>query len=239
MVNTDKDKQLDILHDHYKDTFARIRSAEKARDRLFLWVIALYALLSLEIGYPAAVSGSLGSVSIAGAIVNLQALPLPALLDVTWVLTLAIALRYCQGTILVERQYPYLHMLERTISGLLRDAHAVESNRPSHAPQLDPNIYQREGQVYLNEYPLLLNVTWFAYVILFPVIVIAATAGLFSVEWYQLPYPLVHHLFDAIIAAALVSCFFLYQMQPRIAAKWRKRRKDRQLGGRSNRKRHA
>lgn len=98
---------------------------------------------------------------------------------------------------------------------------------------MDPDIYQREVQVYLNEYPLLLNVTWFAYVILFPLIVIAATAGLIAVEWLKLPYPPIHRIFDTIIAAALVICFFLYQMQPRIAAKWRKRRKGRQSGQQS------
>lgn len=224
------DKQFDILHDHYKDTFARIRDAEQSRDRLFIWVIALYALLSLEIGYPAALNGSLGSVDIAGATINLQALPLPALLNATWVLTLAIALRYCQGTIFVERLYPYLHMLERTISGLLRTAAPDDYDKSSTFSQLDPDIYQREGYVYLSKYPLLLNVTWFAYVILFPLIVIAATSALVAVEWTELPYPLVHHIFDTIIAAAIVVCFFLYQMQPRIAAKWSKWRKSRRGG---------
>lgn len=232
-MNTDK--QFDILHDHYKDTFARIRDAEQSRDRLFIWVIALYALLSLEIGYPAALSGSLGSVGIAGATINLQALPLPALLNATWVLTLAIALRYCQTTILIERQYPYLHMLERIISGLLRTAPTDNSDKLSATSSLDPDIYQREGHVYLNEYPLLLNVTWFAYVILFPLIVIAATTGLMAIEWAKLPYPLVHRIFDTIIATAIVISFFLYQMQPRIAAKWSKWRKRRQVGRRSRR----
>ena len=96
-------KQLEILHDHYKETFARLRETEASRDQLFLWVIGLFALLSLEIGYPAAIGGSLGKLSIAGGELNLQALPLPALLNVTWVLTLAIGLRYCQTSVLVNR----------------------------------------------------------------------------------------------------------------------------------------
>jgi len=86
------DKQLEILHDHYKETFARMREAEALRDRLFLWMIGLFALLSLEIGYPAAIGGTLGKLSIAGGELNLQALPLPALLNATWVLTLTISL---------------------------------------------------------------------------------------------------------------------------------------------------
>src|SRR5688572_26851375 len=87
------DKQLDILNDHYKDTFTRLRESEQTRDRLFLWLVGLFVLLILEIGYPAAVGGTLGKVKIADAEVNLQALPLAALLSVTWVLTLLITLQ--------------------------------------------------------------------------------------------------------------------------------------------------
>ncbi len=82
------DKQLEVLHDHYKETFARLREAEASRDRLFLWVIGLFALLSLEVGYPVAIGGSFVKLTIAGGELNLQALPLPALLNATWVLTL-------------------------------------------------------------------------------------------------------------------------------------------------------
>src|SRR5207249_5794972 len=113
------DKQLDILNDHYKDTFTRLRESEQARDRLFLSLIGLFALLILEVGYPAAVGGSLGKMSILGGELNLQALPLPALLNASWVLTLVIGLQYCQATVRVNRQYPYLHTLEETISPAL------------------------------------------------------------------------------------------------------------------------
>jgi hypothetical protein len=125
-------------------------------------MIGLFALLILEIGYPAAVGGALKKLSIAGGELDLQALPLPALLNATWVLTLTIGLRYCQTSVLVNRQYPYLHTLEEAIS-----------------PEVGGgDLYQREGKVYLREYPLLLDVAWFAYVILFPLIVMVATLGL-------------------------------------------------------------
>jgi uncharacterized integral membrane protein len=219
------DKQLEILHDHYKETFARIREVEKSRDRLFLWVIGLFVLLSLEIGYPAAIGGALGKVSIAGGEFDLQGLPLPALLTATWVLTLAIALRYCQATVFVARQYPYLHMLEENISPLIRDD-------KSGPPALDANIYRREGKVYLSEYPLLLNVAWIAYVFVFPVIVIVATLALAFWEWTGLPYPLVHHILDSVIAGMLIALFFFYQIQPGVASLWRKWRTRKRRGKR-------
>ncbi len=200
------DKQLEILHDHYKETFARIRQAEALRDRLFLWLIGLFALLILEIGNPAAAGRTLGKLSIVGGELNLQALPLQALLNVTWVLTLTIGLRYCQTSVFVNRQYPYLHELEEAIS-----------------PQVGGgNLYQREGKVYLREYPLLLDVAWFAYSILFPLIVIFATFWLFIWEFSRMLYPIYHIVFDAFIASALVCFFFLYRLQPALAALWRK-----------------
>jgi hypothetical protein len=200
------DKQLEILHDHYKETFTRLREAEALRDRLFLWLIGLFALLSLEIGYPAAVGGTLGKLSMGGGELNLQALPLPALLNATWVLTLTIGLRYCQTSVLVNRQYPYLHILEEAIS-----------------PELGGgDLYQREGMVYLREYPLLLDVAWFAYVILFPLIVMFATLGLAIWEFIWVLYPLYHILFDAFVAGAFICFFFLYRVQPALASQWRK-----------------
>jgi hypothetical protein len=205
------EKQLDVLHDHYKETFARLKEMEASRDRMFIWLIALFALLSLEIGYPSAIGGSLGKLTIVGAEVNLQALPLPALLSATWALTLTIGLRYCQKSVWVDRQYPYLHTLEEAISPAVGGG----------------ELYQREGKFYLRGYPLLLNVTWIAYVIFFPIIVIVAAVGLYWREFWFLPYSWFYLFLDAIIAAALIAVFFLYRMQPYITRKLNKRKKKR------------
>ena len=194
---------------------------ERFRDRLFLWVIGLFALLSLEIGYPAAIGGSLGKASILGGEFNLQALPLAALLDATWVLTLAIVLRYCQISVWASRQYPYIHMLEGVISPALDSARLYHANGNV---LIGSDVYRREGKVYLGEYPLLLDVAWFAYVILFPVVLTFATVALAFWECTELSYPLFHRIFDVLIAVALISFFFLYRIQPYVAAKWRGRR---------------
>lgn len=200
------EKQLEILHDHYKETFARVREGERSRDRLFLWVIALFALLVLEIGYPSEFSGSVGKVGVLGGELDLTALPLPALLNATWVLMLAVVLRYCQTTIWVNRQYPYVHSLEDVIS-----------------PELGGgNIYRREGEVYLENYPMLLDVAWIAYVVVFPLIGIVATGALAAWEFNRLPYPLFHRVLDLAVAGAIICVFILYQVLPYLVRKWRK-----------------
>lgn len=200
------EKQLEIVHDHYKETFSYIREREKARDRQFLWIILLFALLFLEVGYPAEFGGSVQSLSIVGGQIDLDRLPLPALLSATWVLTLAITLRYCAATVSISRQYKYLHALESELS-----------------PQFGGGIiYNREGNHYLEEYPPILNFVYFAYVMIFPVIVLFAILFLSALEWFRLSYPWPHRLFDTLVAGAVFLCFFLYQMQPYLAERWDK-----------------
>jgi hypothetical protein len=200
--------RLEILHDHYKETFARVVQVERTRDRQFLWVILLFALLCVEVGYPVEFKESVGEVKAFDVKVAVSALPLPALLNATWVLTLAVVLSYCRTSIWVTRQYRYVHDLEDIISPII-DA---------------GNAYRREGLYYEDNYPTLLNVSWIAYVYVFPAILLFAVFGLVYWENTRLPYPEINRLFDYCIAVAILLTVFLYQFQPRIAQWWRDRK---------------
>lgn len=190
--------RLGILHDHYKESFALIRERERHRDRTFLILLGLFALLILEVGYPAQFGGSLDSASVAAGEVDLDALPLAALLSATWVFTMAIALRYCQLSITVERSYDYLHRLEDSISPLLGDN----------------GVYRREGKFYLNRYPPLLNVSWILYGYGFPAIIAIAIVWLLVGEWMRLDYPAIHKLFDTAIGVTILVTLYLYRVHP-------------------------
>lgn len=190
--------RLDVLHDHYKETFSYIREREKQRDRLFLVLIGLFALLVLEVQYPTNFGGALGNSSISGAEVDLSALPLPGFLSASWVLIFAIALRYCQAAINAERQYDYLHRLEEKISRELGDE----------------ELYRREGKSYLDDYPLFQDWVWISYVFLFPLIAVLATVVLVGLELARLPYPLPNKAFDAAIATGVVVSFYFYRWHP-------------------------
>lgn len=191
-------ERLGVLHDHYKETFARIRELEKSRDRLFLVVVGLFGLLAVQVGYPSEFSGSVDSIALLGTEFQLGGLPLAALLSATWVFTLAIGLRYCQITVAIIRQYPYLHHLEDVISPLVGDG----------------RVYRREGQEYESDYPVLLDVAWIAYVFIFPAIVLTATVALIVREWACLSYPVLHKIFDTLIGVMILLFFFLYLVQP-------------------------
>jgi len=202
------DKQLEILHDHYKETFARIQQLESSRDRLLVYVIGLFALLGIEIIYPTVIGGILGKFTFAGGELDLRALPLPVLLNASWILSAAISLKYCQTTISVSRQYPYLHKLEETISAQLGGG----------------IIYHREGKIYFTEYPFLLDVAWLVYGVLFPFLVIISAFYLAREEANVLLYPELHKLLDLIFALAIIFFFFSYRIQPSIwhkVQRWR------------------
>jgi len=197
-----KDKKLDILHDHYKETFSRIKEVESSRDKTFIWLIALFSALILQISYPIAVGKAIGKISIFGTELNISVLPLPAILDVTWLLTLVIGLKYCQNVTFVNRQYPYLHSLEDVIS-----------------PELGGgDLYRREGHVYLKDFPIVLDIAWFFYGFFFPITIMSAALWLMVLEKRHGAHPSV---FDIIVALALFAVFFIYRVLPTIIYVWK------------------
>src|SRR3712207_5106984 len=190
--------RLEVLHDHYKESFSYIRERERERDRLFLILIALFALLALEIQYPINFRGAVGTLTFLGIELNVDALPLPAFLTATWVTVLVITLRYCQASTNVERQYQYLHTLEDKISAELGDK----------------ELYRREGRAYKSEYPLFSWWAWRFYVVVLPVIAIIATGVLIYQEWTGLEYPLLGKIFDLVSASGVLVSFALYRIVP-------------------------
>jgi len=211
MAALDPKDEIALLHEHYKDTFTHILDREQRRDRLFVVLILMFGLLALQVQYPASVGGVLGTMSLAGIEISVRNLPLGALLDVTWLLTLLVGLKYCQTALAVERQYPYLHRLEEEIASRLGD----------------PELFCREGKAYLRAYPTVLNWAWFCYVILFPLAVLAGTYLLITLMWRELDYSGWTKLFATVMAAALLVSFALYQVIPRLgrAAHWLKDRR--------------
>ncbi len=198
-----KDKKLEVLHDHYKETFARIKEMEAARDRLFLWIIVLFVVLILQITYPMVVGRTIDKLTIFGAELSIKNLPLSALLSVSWVLVLVIGLRYCQSATFIVRQYPYLHHLEYSISHELGDE----------------SIYIREGRAYLKDFPAFLNVAWIFYDLFFPLIAMSATSWLTALENKHSGYI---NVFDTVLSVCLFLLFFIYRIVPALVNPWKR-----------------
>ena len=187
---------VEVLHDHYKDSFFHIREREKQRDRLFMILITILGFLFFAVRYPDSLRAIIGTISTSGAKLSLAELPIAAILSATWTFLLATTLRYCQSSINVERQYSYLHALELRISSALGD----------------PDAYRREGRAYLHDYPAFSGWAWLFYTGIFPAIVIAATALLTYTELTQLQVPTYHKWYDAIVGGmGIVLSMILYR----------------------------
>lgn len=115
------DKKLEILHDHYKESFSYIRDREKQRDKLFSIIIALIGVVFLEVQYSAIFGSTIKTIKLNFFEMDLGLMPVAIFLSITWTYLFVIVLKYCQLSILVERQYDYLHKLEDRISNFFGD----------------------------------------------------------------------------------------------------------------------
>lgn len=189
---------LDLLHDHYKESFAYIREREKGRNRLFLLVILLAGALFLQIQYPLNFKAAIGDLKLPNASLSLESLPLSSLLSLTWTFLFVLTLQYCQHSVHVERQYRYLHLLEDKISDWLGDG----------------DIYRREGRVYLEDYPAFSNWTWIFYTFLFPILMLVSVIALFVLEFSKLDYSIYYKIYDSFLGTGVLVSLFLYKFAP-------------------------
>ncbi len=197
---TDHNKSLEILHDHYKETCARIWEQEKQRDRFFLSVIGLLGLLFIEVQYPNDIQALLKTIKTPAAEVNFSILPVSIITSITWTVLLIIILRYCQVSIMIERQYKYLHKLEDAIGVFFRNI-----------------IFNREGKAYLKNYPVFLNMVWIFYTMLFPLTIIILQVLIIRQEIMSkvISY---HYIYDAIMGSGIILWLVLYRVPQIIKA---------------------
>jgi len=187
--------RLEVLHDHYKDSFNLIREREKQRDRLFLIIITLIGLLYFELAYPEMVKHIIRQAEAGGVTVDLSAVPISIFLSVTWTILFALALRYCQSSILIERQYDYLHTVENQLAKIAGN----------------DSMFQREGKSYLDQYPVFSNWAWIFYTMLFPAIILLVVIMALLLETEKINGPQYMFVYDSVIASGLTLTFILYR----------------------------
>lgn len=134
------DKHLEILYDHYKDTFEQQRNYLYRRNLYSVIIVCLIMILLFQVSNPSEVESlsnklvkdNLGDVTIKYKIIN----------SILVFCYLWIVIMYYQVNFLIEKHYIYLKKLEDTITN-----------------EIAPHVLDREGNNYLENYPRLLNVT--------------------------------------------------------------------------------
>lgn len=111
------DKKLEILNDHYKDTFSHLIRYRKQRDRLMLVMLTVLAIMVVSQFFPDQTSKSVSEV-ISTKIGIDFALHFVYMLILPWIVFIILSYRYWQLWNLIERQYDYVQQLEKELSSL-------------------------------------------------------------------------------------------------------------------------
>ena len=130
---------LELLYDHYKETFNLSKEAQNRRNKSFLMLCILEAISFWFLIQPEKVFQLLTDGINNGLDVTLS-LSNTIMQTLLWIVTVYILIRYIQDVLYVERQYGYLSALEKQISEL---------------NEID--IFKRESDNYLSNYPIVLN----------------------------------------------------------------------------------
>jgi Ca2+/Na+ antiporter len=182
--------KLEILYDHYKDTYALHLDMKKKRDATFVMLCIGITLLFSFFLNPSEVFNSIYKM-----LQDYFSLELPFQITViqsfVWVIVLYLFMRYIQTSIYIERLYKYINQIENKIE--------EQANI----------VFNREGKSYENEYPIVLNIIHNIYVWLFPVIFI-----LFIILkiYYEIikKINIVPLIFDTVIALTIIVLNIFY-----------------------------
>ncbi|MBE7661528.1 hypothetical protein G1K77_13375 [Tenacibaculum finnmarkense] len=148
------EKELEIYYDHYKDSFSYLRQYLKQRDKYFMYSVILLSLVffnsmlpeDFEIVSKELIKNKIGIKEFS----NLKLINSFLLFSL-----LSVVIKYFQINLLIERQYSYLHHIEKRLSFKLKEF----------------NIF-REGKAYLNQYPIFGSIVHRIYTIGFPFLLI-------------------------------------------------------------------
>ena len=165
-MNDNQNIHLEVLANHYSETFGLLKADTGRRDRLFLYMLVLIFLLLLYMSAPTVMSDWINNfvVSQAGNGGNSPAI---RLIDVSFIGTLlwfgflCLAHTYFQTVLHVERQYNYVYNLEKELSD-----------------QFGGIAFSREGKHYRENRRMFASWTKFIFWILSPLLIF-----LFLVSW--------------------------------------------------------
>ena len=201
----EKDKILETYYDHYKETYSLSKEAQSRRNKNFAILCVLEAISFLMLRNPDLICGLLNDAAKEKLETTIQ-VSNGILQTLIWILIAYVLVRYVQDVLYVERQYKYLDKLEKKITGLLGD-----------------DIFSREGDNYLKDYPSVLNFVDLFYKffspILFTVINIAHIVG----EWRNVSSKLALACDTAIcVAIFIITWFYFFEVHTRIATWFKK-----------------
>lgn len=198
---------VEILYDHYKETFSLSKKAQDKRNKNFIVLCILEAILFLllirpEIAFDLIQKGIKKELDVTLQLSN------TIIQTLLWLLIAYVMIRYIQDMLYIERQYVYLDDLEKEIATLS-----------------STKIFAREGDNYQKNYPMVLNFIDLFYKMLIPVLFALINILRIYKEW-TLPNKSYEALVcDTIlfISIFIIDWFYFFEINSKITD-WCKRK---------------
>lgn len=198
-------ESIEILYDHYKDTYALSKVAQERRNKSFVCLCILETVAYLWAVDPQKMIVALQSYEILSGFVNLGHEIIQTFL---WMMIVYVLIRYVQDMIYVERQYGYLKKLEIKISSIVAD-----------------EMFSRESSNYLKEYPKILNLIDLFYKMVMPVLFLVINFVHIIMEWQYDQKNMLSVLCDSFIFTAIfiITWFYFFWIHSKITNYWREK----------------
>lgn len=149
------DKEIELYYDHYKDSFAYLRKYLNLRDRYFLIALICIVILFFQVHTPELTS-KISETLIRNNVGQEILIDFNILNTVFIIFFLSVLIKYFQINLYIDRQYVYIHKIEKSLTDKLADFEIT-----------------REGKSYNDNYPFVLSIVHRLYTIFFPVLIIA------------------------------------------------------------------
>jgi hypothetical protein len=194
-MNNITDKQLEVLSQHYSETFELLRGDVAKRDRLFLYILIVIFILLLYMSAPDAMSALLDNF-LKSRIGSEDKTPLIDVAFIGAILMLgllSLSHTYFQTVLHVERQYNYVYQLEERLS-----------------QHFDELAFIREGKFYQGHRRKFSKWTKAIFWWLFPCLFL-----LFNVIWLIYLFtvskaPITYKIVDTLITASILTSLWFY-----------------------------
>ena len=187
------DKKIELLYDHYKDTFENQKLSLKKRNLYTIICLGLIGTMAFQLADPnqidsisnELVKNNIGNISIDHRYIN----------NILTFALLWVVMLYYQINILIERVYKYIQSIEGEIS-----------------TGLTPYEITRESATYLDNYPYLSEVVAKIYSIGIPIalILVAFIKWFGDKRLFLKPYNDAHFWFNTMVLMGIIITSVLY-----------------------------
>lgn len=182
--------KIELLYDHYKETVKVSTDMQAKRNVLFVYVCVFEMINFIMLLFPQVINSALSSFLLDEYKISLSEM-LCLLPTGIWLVTTYVLVRYYQTTIYVERQYPYIKVIEDEI-----------------AKETQLVCFNRESKTYLSNYPKVLDMIHIFYTWMIPILLQVINTVKIFLEWRSTQNTIVILVDTAMYIFLLVLTFY-------------------------------